>query len=164
MVFRELKAKHRREVIGHRIRFKQQDFACEVCTGKSGAKPEISRPYPRRFHSTVSQKQFRPPCQFCMLCVFIMCVHVDQNAPLQCGGGGCTGSNRVVTYFRCFSSGAHICNRVLPRSRSRPIFTDLAVNVCRFAAPATSLNTLATPPACSPCQSGISLPSLGRHF
>lgn len=50
-----------------------------------------------------------------MLCVFIMCVHVDQNAPLQFRGGGvggtCTGSNRVVTYFRCFSSGAHICNR-----------------------------------------------------
>lgn len=69
-----------------------------------------------------------PPCQFCMLRVFVVCVHVDQNAPLQCRRGGknpCTGSNRVVTYFRSFSSGAHVpCHRVPPPSRSRPILTD----------------------------------------
>lgn len=131
-------------------------------TGESGAKPEISRPYPRRFLSTVSQEQYCPPVSSAC-CVFVLCVHVDQNAPLQCRGGKnpCKGSYRVVTYFPSFSSGAHIsCNRVPPRSRS--IFADRFV--CRVAAPATSLNTPATPAACIFCQSGISLLSLGRHF
>lgn len=61
-----------------------RDFACEVCTGEIGTKPEISRPHPRHSRFKVSQRQPYLRRQFCVLCPLVLCGHAGVSALLLC--------------------------------------------------------------------------------